>query len=80
MLIDRDSHDIFAPESATSAVEHAAGQLLTHLPADQALGLRILSMARAAAGMHMAASVETTSERWSMNTSQARGLGREVAP
>lgn len=55
MLIESDKGS--SPEhlqGAESAVEAAAARLVTGLPMDQALGLRLMALARAAAAMHAA--------------------------
>lgn len=55
MLIESLSWGGEAENRASSAVEVAAARLVAALPADQALGLRLLALARAAAAMHAGA-------------------------
>lgn len=63
MMIAQNSLAAAAQESPTggsssgSGVEAAAVRVVAHLPQDQALGLRLLMLARTAAAVHMA---ETT--------------------
>ena len=55
----------------------AAERLIRELPRDQALGLRLIALARAAAAVHMsemAAGTAGFGDRAPLNGSQARGL------
>lgn len=47
MLIEQDAHPIVADPRATAA------RLVANLPADQALGLRLMALAQAAAAIHL---------------------------
>lgn len=71
MLIEQDAHFRDAQDRADSAAAIAA-RLVNNLPADQALGLRLIALARAAAAVHMGASLTPDPRR-----SQAAGLLRE---
>ena len=72
--IEQDALEFSAPRGSKSAVEAAATVLTSRLPADQALGLRLLALARAAAAVHMAEGALPM-----LAGSQAAGLIREVA-
>lgn len=72
MPFDPLSRPTDPPRCATSAAE----ALSLSIPADQAIGLRLLAMARAAAAMHLA---ETTNPQALLEHSQAARLLRERA-
>ena len=71
MLIEQDAHIRDAQDRADSAAD-VAGKLVAHLPTDQALGLRLIALARAAAAVHMASNAMPD-----LRHSQAAGLIRE---
>lgn len=71
MQIEQDGPLGDAHDRAVSATD-IVGRLAAGLPADQALGLRLIALARAAAAVHMAASAAPDLRR-----SQAAGLIRE---
>jgi len=74
VLIEQDAHIRDAQERADSAAE-IAGRLVGQLPADQALGLRLIALARAAAAVHMA-SIGTPDLRRSQAAALLREAGR----
>lgn len=55
-------------------VESAAARVVADLPADQALGLRLIMLARAAAGVHMAACAEDASRGSAGTAERARRM------
>jgi hypothetical protein len=77
VLIEQDAqvpHSPLARECAVPAADLVAARLVGHLPADQALGLRLIAMARAAAAVHLAASATPD-----LRSSQAASLIRTMA-
>lgn len=72
MLIEQDAHIRNAQDRADSAAD-VADKLVGHLPADQALGLRLVALARAAAAVHMASNAMPD-----LRHSQAAGLFPET--
>ena len=75
MPIEQEATSTHPSARANSDLSCAPGSLAAKFPADQAVGLRLLAIARAAAAMHMTES----SRRAPLAQSQAAGLLREVA-
>ena len=69
------------PFARTQVPTLAAESLVGGLPRDQALGLRLIALARTAAAMHMselAAGQPPSPEAAALSATQAAGLAREV--
>lgn len=73
MPIERIDPDLGSRLSASLDPSATASRLVADLPADQALGLRLLGMARAAAALHMARTPQCL-----LNRSQAAKLLQQV--
>lgn len=72
MLIEQDAQSSHADPRATAA------RLVADLPADQALGLRLIALARAAAEIHLNRRVEIAPVASPLARSQAARLVEEV--
>ncbi|MCC6322806.1 MAG: hypothetical protein IT438_15385 [Phycisphaerales bacterium] len=76
MPIEQEATSTDSAASANPDLTRALASLASKFPADQALGLRLLAVARAAAAMHMADGFRRTP----LASTQAAGLLRETAP
>lgn len=75
MLIEQDAHPVSFPSGDPCAT---AARLTSDLPADQALGLRLIALARAAAAIHLNQGFATTA-RPPCETGSAIGLRQTQA-